>query len=132
MHCDGHERSQVGPVLEDLAISRHAREQVTAVRPETGPERQLLRTHDHIDRVDLHHTDVLEQPADVAAVDAPRGAGGREALGSERDPAGGRQRDRLPGGAGRLRGAAGQASGMVEPAGPTYTTIPYEPDDRGA
>ena len=61
-----------------------------------GPSRanswQLVRPHEDVDGVDLDQSDPVEQPAQMAPVDPPGGAGVGETLGRERDAPGRRRR----------------------------------------
>ena len=84
---DRQQRRLVAPVLEQLAVLDHAGEQVAPVRAEPREERQLLRAHDDVDRVDLDQPDPAEHPAHVAPVDAAQSDGHAESLRTQRDAA---------------------------------------------
>ena len=75
----------MAPVLEQLAVRDHPGEQVAAVRAEPREERQLLRAHDDVHRVDLDQPDASEHPAHVTPVDPPGRTGNAEALRAQRD-----------------------------------------------
>ena len=82
----GHMAGLVDPVLEQLAVGSGVVDQAARMRTQPGEQRQLLAAHQHVDRIDLDQTHPVERAAEVAAVDATRGATIAEALGAERDP----------------------------------------------
>ena len=89
-----HQRGLVGPVLHDPAGCHVAGpvDESTVVGPEPGEERQVLAAHDHVDAVDLHHTDGVDDPLHVAGARRGRPRP-RETLCRERDAARGPVRE---------------------------------------
>ena len=81
-------RRLVAPVLEQLAVGRRSREQVPRVRTEAGEQRQLLRAHEDVHRVDLDEPDPVHHPPQVAAVHPAGRARVGEALRGQRHPPG--------------------------------------------
>lgn len=75
------------PVLEQTAPPPLAPgglfQQPLFVRTETGKQRQIVRTHQRIDRVDLQHPETLDQPGDMGQLDGARATPGK-ALGDQR------------------------------------------------
>ena len=82
----------MAPVLEQLAVRDHAGEQVAAVGPEAGEERELLRTHDDVHRVDLDEPDASEHPPDVTTVHPTDRTGNAEPLRAQRNATSARRR----------------------------------------
>ena len=61
---------------------------------ESGEDRQLLRAHEHVDRVDLDQADAVEHAAQVPAVDAALRPGIGQPLRGEADAPGLGERER--------------------------------------
>ena len=58
--------SNISPVALDVLLEQRPR-----VRAEPGEERELVRAGQHVDRVDLHHAQPVEDPRQMAAGDRP-------------------------------------------------------------
>jgi len=87
----------VPPVLEQLARRPvgHPVQQSARVGAEAAVQRQVVRAHQNIDRVELELADAAEHPAKVPDVDRPGRARVGEALRGEGDPADLRGRERF-------------------------------------
>ena len=102
----------MAPVLEHLAAApQPAGQRAAVVGAQPGEERQLVRSGEHVDRVDLHEPDPVEHPPEVPPVDAARWARVVEALGVEGDAAGLAAAERV-GGQGHDLGRVGSAVGI--------------------
>ena len=75
--------SLVNPVLEQFPIGGRGRDEIAWMGSEPREERQFLAAHQHVDRVDLDETHVVEGAPEVAAIDATGRPGSREALSAE-------------------------------------------------
>jgi hypothetical protein len=87
LHVYGEQRCLVAPILEQLTGFGHARQHVARVRADACEQRQLLGAHENVHRVDLQQTDLVEDAAHMAAIDATSGARRCEALRGQRDSA---------------------------------------------
>ena len=93
MRRERQQRGLVRPELEQpalaLAAPGDAVEMIAVVVSEPREQRQVVRARQHVDRIDLQQAQPVDGALDVAGVGGAVGAGDAEALGGERDAAGG-------------------------------------------
>ena len=85
MMFGGNVRRGVGPVLEQSTRGRGLRNRRTVMRTETREEREFLTAHQHVDRVDLHHTHGADGAHHVRLSHPPGRTGACETLRGQRD-----------------------------------------------
>jgi hypothetical protein len=86
----GQEGSLVRPVFEyrPLPAPGYLIEQRARIGAEPREGRQVVGARDHVDAVDLHHAQPLDQPEELALADLAIGPRRAETLGGERDTTG--------------------------------------------
>jgi hypothetical protein len=92
---DRQERCLVTPILEELTIRRHSRDEISLMGSKASEQRQLLAAHDHVDGVDLHESDASEDPSGMTAIDAAGRSRIGKSLRGQRDPPGSSGREPL-------------------------------------
>jgi len=88
MVVDRQQARGVAPVLVHIPAVHGLRDEVARVVAEPGEQREFLAAHEYVHAVDLHHTDRVEHPAQVAGVDPTGGAWCGETLRGHRNAAG--------------------------------------------
>jgi hypothetical protein len=74
MHFERHQRRHVPPIFEQLSIRRRANprrvEHFRRIGTETRKERHVVRSNQHVDRIDLQQTDSRDDASQVPAIQA--------------------------------------------------------------
>jgi hypothetical protein len=82
----------VHPVFEDFTTARRCGNQRPVVWSESREDGKFLASHQHVDRINLDDSHVVERSAQMTAVNSPKGTIAMEALCSKRRSAGLRNR----------------------------------------
>ena len=90
MHLEWHQRRHVSPILEQLARGRRSDprrvENFRRVTTETRKQRQVMRSHQHVDRIDLQQPDLRDDAAQMPPVETRTWPRRREPLRRQRNP----------------------------------------------